>query len=156
MTFNPNMDDATRKGLQSLLSINIDSYKGWDHAAEHTKDLQLQGFFLEMSDSRKRNADELRSLVYNAGEEPTESGSISGQLHRWWIDAKQALVGGDAQSALNEAERGEDAIKNTYEKAISDIHDARALDVVQRQFQSVRASHDRVKALRDRYKNPRG
>ena len=150
------LDDSTRGSLQSLLSINIDSCKGWEEAAEQTKDPTLGNFFREMCESRKQNAEELRQLVSESGETPTDRGSISGQLHRWWIDAKQAISGGDSQSVLNEAERGEDSIKREYEEALGSIHHTRALDVVQRQYAHVSEEHDRVRTLRDRYKNPRG
>jgi uncharacterized protein (TIGR02284 family) len=156
MTNPSNLDDSTRSSLQSLLSINIDSFKGWEEAADKTKDPTLQHFFREICESRKQNVDELRQLVTEAGEEPTDHGSISGQLHRWWIDAKQALTGGDSQSVLNEAERGEDSIKREYEEALGSIHHTRALDIVQRQYSQVKEEHDRVRTMRDRFKNPRG
>jgi uncharacterized protein (TIGR02284 family) len=150
------LDDSTRGSLQSLLSVNIDSYKGWEEAAEHTKDLSLQTFFREMSDVRKHNADELRQLVAEAGVDPADHGSISGQLHRWWIDAKQAIAGGDAKSVLNEAERGEDSIKHEYEQALGSIHNTEALDLVQRQYRNIAQEHNRVREMRDHYRNPRG
>jgi uncharacterized protein (TIGR02284 family) len=149
------LDDSTRGSLQSLLSVNIDSSKGWEEAAEHTRDLSLQPFFRELADERKKNADELRQLVASAGVEPTDHGSITGQLHRWWIDAKQAIMGGDAKSVLNEAERGEDSIKREYEQALGDIHNTEALEVVQRQYRTIAQEHNRVRDLRDRYRNPR-
>jgi uncharacterized protein (TIGR02284 family) len=154
MTAFNNLDDSTRDGLQNLLRVSIDSYKGWEAAAEQTKDPSLQTFFRQMSDVRRHNAAELRQLVAAAGEKPAESGSISGQLHRWWIDAKQALTRGDTKSILNEAERGEDSIRDTYQKQLPEIRDQRAYEVVERQFQGISASHDRVKAMRDSVRNP--
>jgi uncharacterized protein (TIGR02284 family) len=146
-------DDATRGALRDLLSINIDSYKGWETAAQQTNEPSLQTFFHHMSNVRRENADELRHFVELAGDTPAENGSVSGALHRWWVDAKQALTGGDTKSVLNEAERGEDSILHTYEKAIPDIHNPNARRIVERQFQAVSASHDRIKVMRDRFKN---
>jgi uncharacterized protein (TIGR02284 family) len=81
---------------------------------------------------------------------------MSATIHRWWIDAKQALTGKDPASILNEAERGEDSIKKVYENALSAVSDSGARELVERQYRNVREGHDQVKALRDSYRrNPR-
>lgn len=142
--------------LQDLLSINIDSQKGFQEAADSTTDTQLKTFFSEFSQKRAHNAAELRSFISAAGEQPTSSGSMSAAIHRWWIDAKQALTGKDPKSILNEAERGEDSIKKVYENALAAIGDSGARELVERQYKNVREGHDQVKALRDSYhRNPR-
>ncbi len=152
-----NYDESTVNSLQNLLSTNIDSQRGFEEAAETTKDPALKTLFRDFSQRRAHNAAELRQAISAAGVEPTNSGSVAGTLHRWWIDAKQALSGKDAESILSEAERGEDSIKSHYEKALEIVREPGARSVVERQFSNVREGHDRVKALRDAYKvrNPR-
>jgi len=142
--------------LNDLVSINIDSHRGWAEAAENTNDPALQQFFTQMAEVRERNADELRELVRELGSDPTDAGSVSATMHRWWIDAKQALTGDDAFSVLNEAERGEDAIKDEYEEALTGLEGSGAEPIVRKQYENVRRGHDEVKALRERYRNPRG
>jgi uncharacterized protein (TIGR02284 family) len=153
-----NLDSKSIDRLQDLLSINIDSQKGFLEAAEHTKDAQLKQLFMEFSQKRAHNAAELRQTISAAGMEPTTSGSVSATLHRWWIDAKQALTGENPETVLSEAERGEDSIKHTYEDALKELDSTAVRDVVERQFRNVQEGHDRVKALRETYKhrNPRG
>lgn len=156
-TFN---DDANTKAidrLQDLLSINIDSQKGFLEAADSVADTQLKSLFTEFSQKRAHNAAELRTFITAAGEQPTDSGSVSGAIHRWWIDAKRALTGKDPSTILNEAERGEDTIKHEYEDALKNVTDNRALELVERQYRNIKEGHDRVKTLRDSYRlrNPR-
>ncbi len=155
-----NTNDAATKAvgtLQDLLSINIDSQKGFLEAAESTSDANLRTLFAEFSQKRAHNAAELRSFISSAGEEPTNSGSVSATLHRWWIDAKQSVTGKDAVSVLNEAERGEDSIKHEYEGALKDVNDSAARELIERQYVGIKAGHDQVKSLRDSYRtrNPR-
>jgi uncharacterized protein (TIGR02284 family) len=152
-----NMDDRTVDKLQDLLSINIDSQRGFEEAAETTNDPELKNLFRDFSQRRAHNAAELRQCIASAGKEPTNSGSVSATLHRWWIDAKQAVTGKDAASILSEAERGEDSIKHEYEEALKDVGDVGVRDVIERQFRNVKEGHDRVKALRESYRsrNPR-
>ncbi|MGN6368928.1 MAG: PA2169 family four-helix-bundle protein [Phycisphaerae bacterium] len=141
--------------LQDLLSINIDSQKGFLEAADSTSDPQLKTFFAEFSQKRAHNAAELRSFISSAGEQPTSTGSMSAAIHRWWIDAKQALTGKDAKSILSEAERGEDSIKKVYENALTAVGNSNARDLVERQYRNIREGHDKVKAMRDTYRrNP--
>jgi uncharacterized protein (TIGR02284 family) len=152
-----NLDSKAIDRLQDLLSINIDSQKGFQEAAEHTKDAQLKQLFTEFAQKRAHNAAELRQTISAAGTEPTTSGSVSATLHRWWIDAKQALTGANPETVLSEAERGEDSIKHTYQDALKELDTTAVRDVVERQFRNVQEGHDRVKALRETYKhrNPR-
>jgi uncharacterized protein (TIGR02284 family) len=151
------LDNTAVDKLQNLLSINIDSEKGFLEAADSTNDAQLKSLFVEFSQKRAHNAAELRSYISAAGKEPTTSGSVTATLHRWWIDAKQAMAGRDPVSVLNEAERGEDAIKHEYEGALKDVRNASARDLIERQYTNVKAGHDQVKSLRDTYRarNPR-
>jgi len=152
-----NLDDKAVDVLQDLLSINIDSQKGFEEAAENTKDPELRNIFQDFSQRRSHNAAELRQAISSAGREPTTHGSASAAIHRWWIDAKQAMTGKDAVSILNEAERGEDSIRDEYENALEELADPTAHDLVNRQFRNVMEGHDKVKALRDsfRARNPR-
>ena len=158
MSNTSNMDDKTVDKLQDLLSINIDSQRGFEEAAEHTNDAELKSLFRDFSQRRSHNAAELRQAISSAGKEPTNSGSVSATLHRWWIDAKQTVTGKDAASILSEAERGEDSIKDEYEAALNEVNDLGMREVVERQYRNVKEGHDRVKALRDSYsrRNPRG
>jgi uncharacterized protein (TIGR02284 family) len=157
MNVSRTLDHDTVKKLQDLLSMNIDSQKGFQEASQTTSDPSLKQLFNEFGESRAHNAAELREYIRASGEQPTSSGTVSGTLHRWWIDAKQALSGNDAQSVLTEAERGEDSIKHTYEDVLTEISDIGARSVVERQYSRVKDAHDRVRQLRDaaKLRNPR-
>jgi uncharacterized protein (TIGR02284 family) len=157
MTMSNRPDSDSLSTLQDLLSINIDSQRGFEEAAKDTNDPQLKQMFMEYGQKRAQNAAELRQYIMSAGEQPSNSGSVTAAIHRWWIDAKQALTGNDAQSVLNEAERGEDSIKNTYQRALDKISDSTARAVVERQYSNVRDGHDRIRDMRDaqRLRNPR-
>jgi uncharacterized protein (TIGR02284 family) len=148
------MDDDTVDQLQDLLSINIDSQRGFEEAAENTNDPQLKSLFRDFSQRRAHNAAELRQCISGAGKEPTTSGSVAATLHRWWIDAKQSMAGKDAESILNEAERGEDSIKEEYEDALQNLPaSSGARSLIEQQYENIREGHDRVKMLRETYRN---
>jgi uncharacterized protein (TIGR02284 family) len=140
--------------LQDLVEINVDSQKGFDHAAAELKDPAVASFFRQLSQTRAQNASELKPYVTAAGKNPHDSGSTLGAAHRWWIDLKGKLTTEDTHSILEEAEKGEDSIKHLYEKALKDVGTSEVATIIQRQYQGVKQGHDQVKALRDRYRNP--
>ena len=88
-----------------------------------------------------------------SGEEPRDTGSTKGMLHRWWIDLKSAVGADSLHSILAEAERGEDEIKETYEQVIKDTTGSPVNDVLHDQYARVKSGHDRIRDLRDASKN---
>ncbi|RZK10211.1 MAG: PA2169 family four-helix-bundle protein [Flavobacterium sp.] len=85
----------------------------------------------------------------NAGE-PETGNSVSGSLHRIWIDVKSLFGGSDRESILSEAERGEDIIKNAYHSVIEQNRlGGVAKETVVLQSALLDKSHDKIKELRN-------
>ena len=95
-----------------------------------------------------QSARELQDLVLSLGGELANHSSVSGALHRRWIDIKAAILGKDDEAILTECEHGEDLAVRSYRRALDKnllVH-----SVVDRQYQGVLQNHDAVKKLRDR------
>ena len=140
--------------LQDLIQINLDSKDGFKEAADNLKgkDSSLISFFRDLSSQRAAQASELQSLVANNAEKPEKSGSVAAAAHRTWMDIRTALGGGE-HAVLSEAERGEDHIKEKYEKALKDLGSCSCTEILRKQYAAVKASHDRVRDLRDSRKD---
>lgn len=137
------------KGLQDLIEINIDSSKGFTDAAEKIENRDIASYFRRCGQRRDQFAGELQRTVGDAGEEPKQSGSVSGAVHRWWLNLRGSVQGGDEHAMLAEAERGEDAIKNKYEQVIRDTTGSPLNTVLHRQYASIKQDHDTIKDMRD-------
>ena len=85
------------------------------------------------------------------GGKPEHHGSVSGALHRGWVDVKSALSTRDNHAILAECERGEDVAKKRYRDALDKDLPADIRAVIELQFQGVIQNHDRVRDLRDQY-----
>jgi uncharacterized protein (TIGR02284 family) len=135
--------------LKDLIETCKDGQKGYQDAATHVKRADLKTLFNEQSLERGRFAEELRVELTRLGK-PDEkpSGSVSGALHRAWIDTKVALGGGD-KSILESLEAGEDNAKESYQKALGASLPADIAEIVRRQNTSVQRAHDQVRNLRD-------
>ncbi len=136
--------------LRDLIDTCRDGEKGFRDAADHAKRPDLKTMWLEVSRDRASFAQELEAQLSTLAPEKSEKseGHVVGALHRAWIDTKTALGAGD-QAILEWLEQGEDYAKGKYEKALSKGLPAGVLQIVRQQWQSVIATHDRVKALRD-------
>jgi uncharacterized protein (TIGR02284 family) len=137
--------------LKTILKICRDAQENFRAAAEKITEPDIRAFFQEKSLERATFAGEIENELHRLGEaDVDQAGSLAGSMHRGFAAMKSALGGGD-QALLDEAERGEDASRQTYEKAISSKRLSQdVLSVVYRQFEAIVASHDRVKQFRDR------
>ncbi|MBL4676782.1 MAG: PA2169 family four-helix-bundle protein [Mucilaginibacter sp.] len=142
---------ATTGVLNDLIEINNDRVAGFEKAIADIKDenIDLKAVFEGFAAQSRKNGQELAALV-GSPEEVETGNSVSGTLHRAWIDVKSLFGGSDRASILSEAERGEDAIKKAYQDALgSGDLSADAVSTVTSQAQEINAAHDQIKALRD-------
>lgn len=146
-------NDEVISTLNGLIETCKDGQEGFKQSAESVIDSNLKTTFYEFNQQRAQFVGELQSLVRELGGDPENSGSISGAIHRGWIDLKSMVTGKDDAAILNEAERGEDVAKGYYKDAAEKILPANVLSVVHKQYQAIQDAHDKVKSLRDSANN---
>jgi uncharacterized protein (TIGR02284 family) len=139
--------------LNGLIETCKDGQEGFQQAAEGIERTDLKSLFFEFSQQRAHFAGELQSMVQQLGGDPKTSGSLSGSMHRGWMDLKTALTGKDEYAVLKECERGEDSAKNAYQEALEEPLPTYILETVRNECDSVIMAHDRIRALRDSFKN---
>jgi len=147
------LSDKVTSEIQDLIRLNIDSAEGFTAAADLIEDKSLASQFREYAAQRSANAEELKATVAYNGEEPAQSGTTSGTLHRWWLELKGKVTSGSSHQVLSEAERGEDSIKQRYERAIKECAGSPVSDLLTRQYSGVKATHDRIRDLREKKKD---
>ena len=137
--------------INDLIEINNDRVAGFEKAISDINDenVDLKELFMAYAEQSRKNGQELAAIVGSADEVETGN-SVSGTLHRAWIDVKSLFGGSDRASILSEAERGEDAIKKAYQDALTDGNlPYDAVELVRSQAQGINSAHDKIKALRD-------
>jgi uncharacterized protein (TIGR02284 family) len=120
---------------------------GFRTAAEGLTDPQVKSVFGQFARERGQMARELQDEVRGLGGNPEHSGSVSGSVHRGWINIKSVVTGKDDQRIIAEAERGEDVAKAAFENALKEPLPTQVQALVQRLSVQVRAAHDRVRAM---------
>ena len=143
-------NDKTISAINDLIETCRDGQNGFATAAKDAKDAELMRVFTHYSTQRADYIRELQMRVRELGGDPDKRGSVSGTLHRGWIDLKTALTKNEPHAVLAECERGEDAAKDNYRDALQSAElDTETRAIVQRQAAGVQESHDRIKQLRD-------
>jgi len=143
----PEINKQVISTLNTLIEVCKDGEQGFKEAAHAVSDPELKTLCLQYSGERSLFARELQYEVRQLQTTPENTGSIAGALHRGWLNLKAALTAQDEDAIIAECERGEDVAKAAYEKALSDYLPPALTGVVQRQYQKVRAAHDRFSAL---------
>lgn len=142
-------NDDVVSTLNDLIETCKDGQEGFQTCAEDIRDSSLKSLFTERAQGCAAAASELQGLVLACGGDPETTSSVSGTLHRRWVDIKSAITGKDDVAVLNECERGEDVALRSYRDALEKDLPANIRAVVERQYQGVLRNHDQVKALRN-------
>ncbi len=138
--------------LNNLIETCKDGELGFRTAADGLQSADIKAKFLEYSRQRGEMARALQNEVRRLGGDAEKSGSVSGSMHRGWLDIKSAITGKNDHAIAAEAERGEDVAKSAYDNALKETLPGTALTVVQQQAAKVRQAHDNVRDIRDREK----
>jgi len=136
--------------LNDLVVINNDRIEGYKTASEETEDGDLKTLFNSMADESRRYKTELSTEISKLGGSVESGTKTSGKFYRAWMEIKSALTGKDRKAILSSCEFGEDAALEEYDDALSaEELTAECRELIGKQRVSLKASHDKIKALRD-------
>ncbi|MBP9790361.1 MAG: PA2169 family four-helix-bundle protein [Bacteroidia bacterium] len=138
--------------LNTLIILNNDRIEGYETAIKETNEEDLKVLFAKFIQTSQKCKQELVIEVINQGGKVAEGTMTSGKLFRFWMDIKASLTNQDRKAILNSCEYGEDMAVDTYERTIendSEHLNAEHLLMIKAQYGSIKANHDKVKALRD-------
>ena len=142
--------------LNDLIKINNDRIEGYRKAADNFNDehTELLSIFNSFAMDSQEYKEQLMQHVRRLGGDTDGGTTASGKIYRAWMDVKATFGGDDAKGTLESCEFGEDAAKKAYKTALdSGALDTQALSTVINQQQQQLQAHDRIKRLRDQFKN---
>lgn len=138
--------------LNELIETSKDGEKGFRQAAQDAKNPELRALFSRRAGDCATGAAQLQQQVSALGEEPEDSGTAAGAVHRGWVSLKSAVSARTDLAILEECERGEDVAKAKYQDAMKEELPPQILALVQLQYEGVVRNHDQVRDLRDSIK----
>ncbi len=137
--------------LNDLVAINNDRITGYEKAiAESKSEADLRSLFRNMIDESRDIRMTLASEVQSLGGDIETGTTTSGKLYRAWMDVKATFTGKDRHAILSNCESGEDAAQKAYKEALSSNDlPSYIRNMLEKQKQTLKLSHDKVKTLRD-------
>ena len=100
--------------LNELLTKTHDAEKTYTLAAEKATVASVKKFLRDKVLQRSAFAHELKDEIVKYGELPEKEGSMTGAIHRGWINLKAALNSNETEMILREIEKGEKASLESY------------------------------------------
>ena len=111
---------SIEKKLQEVIDKNEDAVKGFEKAAENSKEVSTKNYFLGRIENRKSFLKQLKNAVpeLELGNDKIE-GTTAGAAHRTWMDVKAFFSGDNDESMLEEAVRGDKSAIKEYSEVIA-------------------------------------
>jgi uncharacterized protein (TIGR02284 family) len=135
--------------LNELIETSKDGEEGFRAAADNVENAVLRTFFAEKAERCREGAEQLQDIIREMGGSPATSGSMTGALHRFWVNIRGTLSGMDDGATLAECERGEEAAMRAYEGALNQPLPGDVRQIVDRQYAEVKANRERVREMRN-------
>ena len=141
--------DHDIRTLNSLIATTIDSIDGYEESAKAVDTGRFAEQFQSRANERRQIVGQLRREVSRLGGNPEDDGTFLAGAHRAFLDLKATVTDRDDEAVIAEVERGEDHIKSKFEEALQDDKLApETRTVIESAFQSVKAGHDQMSALK--------
>jgi len=152
-TETPNTMDTTndKSELHNILDLLVDSRKGYLKAAERAEEPGVKSLLAALAQERvaleSAVTGELRTQ--DPGAPADKDGTVKGDLHRAWMDLRDALSRSDNANVLSECERGEGYLIMRYDEVLKqDDLQAGTRQLATHQRAEVQGNLARIKQLR--------
>ncbi|UZO81103.1 PA2169 family four-helix-bundle protein [Aquimarina sp. ERC-38] len=136
--------------LNELLEKTYDAEKGFKNAAENIDNSSLKGYFERKAKERYDFGHQLKSEIRNMGQEVDKGGSVTGSVHRAWMDVKALFSGDNEESMLEESIRGEKAAIEEYQNILNETTlPGSTRTILMNQKSQIESGLNKIKRLED-------
>jgi uncharacterized protein (TIGR02284 family) len=104
--------------LNGLVEICRDGNRGYKAASDHIEHDELKTVLYRLAQQRALFEEEIKNEIRVLGGTPNEFGTLTGDVHRTWLDVKAMFKGNDTRSILESCKTGDSAAVEAYEKAL--------------------------------------
>ncbi|HUB26600.1 MAG TPA: PA2169 family four-helix-bundle protein [Tepidisphaeraceae bacterium] len=140
-----------RDTMNHLIEVCRDSEQLFSTAANAVagEEPLLKAELTQYSFQRADFALDLERELIALGEEPVHGGTLSGAMHRGWMNIRHAVTSDNRNAILAECLRSENAVLEAYQSAqIADLPGPMP-DMVQTQRAAIERVRDRIQSLRN-------
>ena len=109
--------DSTQTALETLIDTVYDSVEGYQKAADLAKTPALKQALAGQSAKRQETLDMLNAELVRLGGDLVTKGTMTGGLHRLWLDLTALFESGD-EAAVERVEEGEEYLAKKFEEVL--------------------------------------
>ena len=141
----------TENMLNDLLEKSYDAQRGYADASTNTDNVHLKRWLTQQGVRRTQFAAQLGGQMKQMNLEPKNDGSMTGDLHRGWLNLKTALSLNSDEAILEEALRGEQATLDEYNEVLQHKKELppSTVEIIQNQWAQVQETVNTIKRLED-------
>jgi uncharacterized protein (TIGR02284 family) len=141
---------ATHALLKELIQTLKDGEKGYSEALTDVEDQDLKEVFKHYAVQRDGYLTELEDQMHQLNIKVEEDSSLTGAVHRAFINLKAAITSKSRESILNECERGEEYAVKAYQAALqAEGLPGQLKPIIEKQYQGIQEATNKIKSLRD-------
>jgi uncharacterized protein (TIGR02284 family) len=135
--------------LNNLVKTLRDDQEGFRAAAEHVRDSDLKVMLMDYSTERARFLGEIQNEIERLGNPmPANSGTVTGLLHRGWMNLKAALASNRDEAIIEECEKAEDATIERYGKTLQNDLPRYIRDMLEKQLEHIGKERAQISELK--------
>lgn len=141
--------ESTENKINILLESAHDLEKGFRKAVDNVGNPRLKSFVREKASEKNGYISELRNTLNKQGMNVTEhDGSVSGSLHRAWIDAMAFFSADNDELMFEEVEIGEKIAITDYNGILDNCElNVSKTGILLKQKRAILSSHDKADYL---------
>lgn len=144
------MDNSEiKKKLNHLIERNYDAERGFTTVVENLDNDRFKSLLEHIISERYRFGHDLKAIMKDLNLEPEKGTSIEGDLHRAWMNFRDALSTNSSAAMFDEAIRGELHAEEAYEEVLNetDLETSHSA-VLRSHLQSIRKTKCELEALK--------
>ncbi len=138
--------------LNEVVEKNYDAIEGFNKAATKVNNSELKRYLTDYATERSRFNQELRNEINALGGNAVDEGSLTGNLHRTWMDIKTAFTNDNEEEILEECIRGEKAAYDEYQEILHEYDTpSNVRNVLSKQSEEIRRELEQLRGLEELY-----
>ena len=144
-------NDTSISSLKDLHELLGDGKKGYAEAAARVKTPNIAEFLGHLSQDRANMQRELALNIHRLRPpfEKLDNGTIKGNLHRAWMDIREAMARSEDGALLSECARGEGYLLKRYSSILEDTDTpAEVLHLLREQMTRIDVTLSTIEQLR--------
>ncbi len=134
--------------LNHLIGVGKDGELSCMTGARDVHNAEMRSILAGSAETCRNSVTELQALVSSLGAVPRDRGTMTGTMHRGWMEVMHIIAPHNDDVVLKLCEREEEAARREYRSALMKDMPGDIRSVVLRQYEGMQKYHERIHAMR--------